>query len=126
MAADLTSTLGVSIDSRVVHFALQRLRDKHLLRADDDAWGSSAVSRRDALSRLGRTAVAMGLLPIVATLVAPTPTGAQSELAASGCEKNCSGTCMSVNACNGDPSCKSCTGARPCGCPGSDVCCRPT
>ena len=127
MAAELRDALNVDVGEEFVRFALDRLDDKHLLRqrAASPRMGER-VSRRDALRRMGRTAAGLTLLPVVATLLAPTPAGAQSDLAASGCVTSCGGTCMSFAACNGDPSCKSCTGARPCGCPGSEVCCRPS
>ena len=72
----IAETLGRESDlphaEDVVRFALAEFSSKHLLASDLDI---SAPSRRALLKRLGKTAA---LLPVVTSIVAPTPLQAQS------------------------------------------------
>lgn len=125
-ATQLETTLGVAAGQGedLVWVALERLEKAHLLRerlvrpAD-----RPMLSRRDAMIRLGGAAASAVLLPVVATMVAPTPAMAQSLIAAR-CVTNCNGTCMSGPECA--KTCRSCIGTSNCACPGGyDVCCVP-
>ena len=74
LAALLGDSLGVAHDRALVEIALLELQDAKLLEAT--AVHARGVSRRDVVRRLGLAATA---LPIVASIVAPTPLMAQSR-----------------------------------------------
>lgn len=78
---DLTSLLrreNLPADEDVVWLALHRLEKAHLLR-DPLTGSSTAVSRRRVIQKLGLAAGLTVLLPMVTTVVAPTPAMAQSS-----------------------------------------------
>jgi len=74
LAALLGDSLGVAHDRALVEVALLELQEAKLL--ETDVVRARGVSRRDVIRRLGLAAAAM---PIVASVVAPTPLMAQSR-----------------------------------------------
>jgi hypothetical protein len=95
-------------DERVVWLGLDELRRKHLL-ADSGPWpqtnsGTSTLSRREAIRRIGLGAAIA--LPVVITITAPTPAEAGScKPAGQPCGTGgqcCSGVC-SGGSCLGGP-----------------------
>jgi hypothetical protein len=86
LAASLRQAVDARADERWVDLALDELRRAHLL--EEDPTGSPAhpcVSRRLLLRRAGLGAAL--LLPLVASLLAPTP----AEAVATGCVTDCTG-----------------------------------
>jgi hypothetical protein len=81
----------------LVGMALERLAEAHLLEDEPVAVSASRPSRRDVVRRVG---LAAALLPVVASVLAPTP----AEAAAT-CVTNCTGhlgalcTCLGANPC---------------------------
>ena len=67
----LSSDCGVASDESLVEYALDELASVHLME-------DNGVSRRDALRRLTLTGAAVVGLPIVLSIVAPTPAMAAS------------------------------------------------
>jgi hypothetical protein len=102
IAKSLAVELGTSVDLSIVWLGLDELRRKDLLAetGESENWGfrvhtSATMSRREAIRRVGLgTAIA---LPIVATIVAPTPAQAGTcRHANSSCTTGgqcCSGVC---------------------------------
>jgi hypothetical protein len=81
MAALLQSELNlVAVDEGLVWLALDRLEKAHLLRPWRRPAKAAGITRRQVARQLAGTA-AVALLPVVATLVAPTPALAQSPVA---------------------------------------------
>lgn len=74
LAALLGDSLGVPHDRALVEVALLELQEAKLL--ETTIVGARGVSRRDVVRRLGLAAAAM---PLVASVVAPTPLMAQSR-----------------------------------------------
>ncbi len=77
VAADLHRRHGLPPDERVVALGLQELQQAQLLDGEG-AW--AGVSRRQLLTRLSLGAAAAALLPVVASVVAPTPAEAGTGL----------------------------------------------
>lgn len=76
-AALLRDELGASADEQTVQLALDRLAEAHLL--DGEAPGiAGSCSRREMMRRLTLAGGATALLPLVMTVVAPTPAAAAS------------------------------------------------
>lgn len=97
MARRLTAELGAAADEQVVWLALQRLESAHLLREKLPA-RPQAVTRRALARRLGLAGGLSLLLPVVTSIVAPTPALAAASCRPSGvpCTTGtqcCSGTC---------------------------------
>ena len=84
IAARLPGALELPADEGLVWMALDRLGKAHLLETRVAPTDGARFSRRTLLRRLGVGAAA--LLPLVSSIVAPTP----AEAAAS-CTNNCSG-----------------------------------
>ncbi len=73
----LTEEFGSAIDEQVVSYALKRLQSAHLLEAPLDLPGDAKrINRRELMRVLGLGAVVA--LPIVTSIVVPTPAQAQS------------------------------------------------
>lgn len=73
LATLLQTELDVPADEEMVWLALDRLDKAHLLRERlTRPAGVAGVSRRQVVRRLAKTA-ALALLPVVTTLMAPTP-----------------------------------------------------
>jgi len=70
VAADLHRRHGLPPAESVVALGLQELQQAQLLEGEG-AW--AGVSRREVLTRLSLGAAAAALLPVVASVVAPTP-----------------------------------------------------
>ncbi len=77
MAAELHRRHGLPQDESVVALGLQELQQEDLLDGSE-AW--TGVSRREVLTRLSLGAAAAALLPVVASVVAPTPAEAGTGL----------------------------------------------
>jgi hypothetical protein len=99
IAESLAAELGTSVDLSIVWLGLDELRRKDLL-AHSQHWpqaptGTSVFSRREAIRRVALGAAIA--LPIVATIVAPTPAQAGTcRHASSSCTTGgqcCSGVC---------------------------------
>jgi coenzyme PQQ synthesis protein D (PqqD) len=103
LAELLSEKSGGPVDEGVVRAALVRLSDARLLDervgpADGDGW-----SRRQALRKIGAAGAVAGLgLPVVKSIVAPTPAAAQASCAADG--ERC-GTVTGPNECAQDTCC---------------------
>lgn len=93
-ARGIAGQLGGAVDTRLVDIALARLARARLL---DPAFSRPAMSRREATKALGLTGALSALMPIVISVVAPTPASAQSCLPKFGCctsnSQCCSGSC---------------------------------
>jgi Coenzyme PQQ synthesis protein D (PqqD) len=92
LAAVLSERSGQPLDAEVVRRALVRLSDAHLLDGPTAEW-----SRRQALRRIGVAGAAAGLgLPVVKSIVAPTPAAAQATCANDGafCGTQSGPTCV--------------------------------
>jgi len=96
IAAALSQGLSARMDEPVILLALDQLAEAHLL-VEPQAWEVS-VSRRAAIRRIGIAAAVV--LPLVTSVVAPTPAQASSCLhGGSPCVTNgqcCSGLCAPV------------------------------
>jgi hypothetical protein len=78
LAELLHHEFNLPANEEVIWLALDRLEKAHLLQERlPRSTKAAGVSRRQVMRRLGRTA-AVALLPVVATLVAPTPAMAQT------------------------------------------------
>jgi hypothetical protein len=95
IARSLSLELHSDVDHKLVWFALRQLDRHHLLEQHlDPQSGLFAVSRREALRALGVGAAVT--LPVVASILAPTP-----AQAATGC-KGTGATCSSgIECCSG-------------------------
>ena len=84
---DLTQTLhtetGAPPDEDLVVLALDRLNKSHLLREPFAPAGGDPVTRRDVVRKLAITGAMTLLIPVVQSMVAPTPAMAMSV----GCAK---------------------------------------
>jgi hypothetical protein len=99
LAAMLAGREGEAADEDVVRMALEQLDRAGLLEGETAVPPAAGVSRRDVMLKVGLGAAV--LLPIVTSILAPTP----AEAAAT-CVSSCSGQP------NGTPC--SCLGANPC------------
>lgn len=77
MAAALHRRWALPADENVITLGLQELQQAHLLEGEE-TW--AGVSRRQVLTRLSLGAAAAALLPVVASVVAPTPAEAGTGL----------------------------------------------
>jgi hypothetical protein len=98
LARLLAKTLGVSVDEDVVWCALNQLEKDHLLEEKIE-WPVDVerISRRTLIRRVGMAVV---LLPVITTIVAPTAMASASSCAGPG---------------------QACSSAHPC-CPGAGIC----
>ena len=84
LAALLRSELDPVADEDLVLVAIDRLEAIHLLEGASGRTGEQArASRRQVVRKVGRIGVVSLLLPVITTLVAPTP--AQAASAGQGC-----------------------------------------
>jgi hypothetical protein len=80
LAALLESELGIQADEGLVWLALNRLEKAHLLREPLTRPRIGAgISRRQVVRKLGLVGTLTFLVPVVTTLIAPTPAMAQSS-----------------------------------------------
>ncbi len=77
VAADLHLRHGLPLDESVVALGLQELQRAQLLEGERE-W--AGVSRRQVLTRVSMGAAAAALLPVVVSVVAPTPAEAGTGL----------------------------------------------
>jgi coenzyme PQQ synthesis protein D (PqqD) len=75
LAAAMATDTGLPGDEEIVHLALAQLSQAGLL---EDSWSDARISRRQITKRLGLTGGLALLLPLVSSIVAPTPAIAQS------------------------------------------------
>ena len=108
IAESLARETAGAVDERLIWLGLNELRLKHLL-AETEQWpntftGTSTLSRREAIRRIGLGAAIA--LPVVITITAPTPAQAGTcKSAGQPCGTSsqcCSGTC-SGGSCLGGP-----------------------
>lgn len=120
IARTLKERLDLPADPELVRYALDRLGRAHLL---EERVTPGKYSRRDFLQRLKKIGlVASVALPVVSSIVSPTPAHAQSCVAAGDCASrpNCTpctnpgGNCGGWACCNGQ--CVSPGQAGACGC----------
>lgn len=105
MAHTLEERLEVPIDTEFVRYAVDRLAKAHLLEGPPSR---AKYSRRDFMARLKKLGLAASVaLPVVSSIVSPTPAHAQS--------------CVGFNDCSGRPDCTPCN--NPGGNCGRWVCC---
>ena len=99
IAQHLEKALGTSVDEDVVWCALNQLEKDHLLE-ERVAWpvGVERISRRTLMRRVG---IAVALLPVITTIVAPTAVMGSSNCIAPGqpCANSPLPCC--VGGCNG-------------------------
>jgi hypothetical protein len=103
LARLLSSNADAPVDEQVVWLALKQLSRDHLLIADATPPPHlSGLNRRQMMRVLGRAAVVA--LPLVTTIIAPTPAQASYALPSGACcdqgEQCQSGICSSSGACN--------------------------
>jgi len=79
----LAERLGGPADSRLVHLTLRRLSRSRLLESGPDD-RSGHLSRREVAKALGLTGSSL-LLPVIISVVAPTPASAATCVKATGC-----------------------------------------
>ncbi len=77
LAAALAIETALPADEEVVHLALDQLSKAGLLEGPHEAF-EARMSRRQIVHRLGLAGSLAFLLPVVSTLVAPSPAMAQS------------------------------------------------
>jgi len=98
---ELSSTVSERLDNRIVWLALDQLRRNHLLiDAPIPPPGFAGMDRREMIRALGLTAAVA--IPVVASIVAPTPAQAATGCATVG--QACGGTnpaCCSGCSCDG-------------------------
>ena len=76
MAAEVARRTGLPVDEGVVDLALADLVEAGLVVLDDEA--PAAITRRSLIRRLALPAAAMAMLPVVETVLMPSPASAQS------------------------------------------------
>lgn len=102
IAEALHDELGLPCDEGIVEAAVEQLRRAHLVEdGDDPPRAGDRISRRALGRKLGLVGGMMVMLPLVSTIVAPTPAEAASCVncnGASDCSKRCcaGGTCVCV------------------------------
>lgn len=105
LASLLAKDLGATADDKLVWLALEQLEKAHLLRDKlPSRPRSNAFSRRELGSRLRLTGALAVLLPVVTSIIAPTPAEAAVSCAQSGqgCSVNsdcCTGLSCVGNVC---------------------------
>jgi len=106
IAASLKDELDLAPDPELVRYALGRLAKAHLL---ETAPAGSQYSRRDFMARLKKLGLAASMaLPVVSSIVSPTPAHALS--------------CVSANMCGAAGNCTPCYQGNPGQC-GARMCC---
>jgi hypothetical protein len=102
LAALVTEKTDAPTDDDIVRLALRQLRSAHLVdlggtRADEP----QRIPRRELMRRLKSAAVAAIVLPVVTTIVVPTPAQAASQEGCCACQDGRNGNdTQSENACN--------------------------
>lgn len=95
IAAHLTQTLHAPTDPRVVWYALEQLSKKHLLVTPLPIPPAYArMTRRSFLTKAGVAGAAVAI-PVIVSIVAPTPAHAQSGCVADGQSCSTSAECCS-------------------------------
>jgi len=101
LARALAEDAGAVADEAVVHLTLDRLAEAGLLASrhvqePSGALSPAAASRREAIRRVGLGAAV--LLPIVTSLLVPTPAEAVTCIPGSSCPGNTQGPCYNFDA----------------------------
>ena len=78
LARLLEKEFGLSGDEDLIWLALNRLKTAHLLHGPLDRRATDSVSRRRVVRKLALTTTLTFLLPVVTSLIAPTPLMSQS------------------------------------------------
>ena len=100
IASSLSNKLNAPVDEKIVWFAVDQLRRNHLMTDSVVPKVLSGMNRRQMVQALGLAAAVA--LPVVASIVAPTPAQASTCLgtgaACTASAQCCSGVC-NVNVC---------------------------
>ena len=100
IASAMTMELDQSFDEELVKLALAELDDAGLLEEMAfKLWEAAVLTRREAMGRIGKGALIATLVPLITTILAPTPAaagscGATGAACTSGFDC-CSGICVS-------------------------------
>jgi len=119
LAVALAEDAGAAADERVVHLTLDRLAEAGLLASgpvQEPPGGLSPAeaSRREAIRRVGLGAAV--LLPIVTSLLVPTPAEAATCIRGDSCPGNNQQFCYNTDSENECPTCQ-CVALNVCACP---------
>ncbi len=100
MASEITMELDEPFTEELVHVALAELDEAGLLENMPlELKRTAAMTRRQAMSRIGKGALIAALIPLITTILAPTPAAAGSCLpSGASCTSGyqcCSGFCNS-------------------------------
>ena len=108
----LQAEVGEVADEDLVLIALDDLAAAGLISgAPDRALDARRLSRRRFIRRVGTVGAAALALPVVSSMVSPTPAAAQSPCGSCTCTGTCSCSCTSCSC-----SCTSCLGTCSCTC----------
>jgi hypothetical protein len=100
LAALLQRELDLPADEDLVRLALDRLKRSHLLHSPlEGTPGTPRTLRRELIRKLGLAGTRLLLLPVVASISAPTPAQAQSNASCIGA------TCNEATPCGSPCSC---------------------
>jgi hypothetical protein len=95
VARILEEELHISADAELVQFVLARLKTCHLLEESSKVENSGRYTRREFVKKLKKLGLAASvMLPVVTSIVSPTPAHAQ--------------TCIPNSDCSGKPDCTPC------------------
>lgn len=111
IARHLASTVEPGADEALVGLALEQLALVHLVEQEPPSPRSGGVSRREAMRRVGIGAAVV--LPLVTSVLAPTPAEAAATCVAS-CAGKPAGTPCNVCGLGAPPCTDSCDGAGSC------------
>ena len=98
----LTESLGGPDDPRLVEFTLRRLSKSRLVEGSPESTGGG-LSRREMAKALGLSGASL-LLPVVISVVAPTPASAATCVPTNGCCNVKADCCPGLN-CQGPLTC---------------------
>jgi hypothetical protein len=101
LSAELSRELGEEMGEDVVLLGIEQLRKAKLM--EQALPGAAAPTRRAVLARLGAGAAIAATLPVVASILAPTPASALTcKQRGEACSSNfecCSGLCLGGGTC---------------------------
>jgi hypothetical protein len=108
LATRLRTELSPAANEKWVWQALGRLGKAHLLKEPvAPSAEAGGITRRQLLGSLPRTAAVLALLPVVATMLSPSPLRAQDPCEENPCVRACRDRCKSNADCpRGNPVCR--------------------
>jgi hypothetical protein len=86
LAAMLPQELNLPADEELIWLALQRLQNAHLLQQPLRPRTEPAISRREAIRKLGKAGAAVALVPLVTTIASPPASAQASPSNVASCE----------------------------------------